>query len=46
VLTFSGRPWLDYEVLADGTFVAVVPDRPSREQPLTAVLNWPAAVKR
>jgi hypothetical protein len=45
-LTLGAQGWGDYDVLSDGTFVAIVADRLSRDQPLTAILNWPAEIRR
>jgi Tol biopolymer transport system component len=47
LFTLAGRSWLDYGVSADGKkFLAIVPERVAREQPLTAILNWPAEIRR
>ena len=47
LFTLGGKSWNDYDVSSDGKrFLAVVPERLSREQPLTAILNWPAEIKR
>jgi hypothetical protein len=46
VLTLGGSVWMDYAVLPDRTFLAIVPERLAREQPLTAVLNWPAELRK
>ena len=38
--------WPDYDVSPDGTkFLALVPG-PANRQPLTAVLNWTAELKK
>jgi hypothetical protein len=37
---------MDYAVLPDRTFLSIVPERLAREQPLTAVLNWPAELRK
>jgi serine/threonine protein kinase/Tol biopolymer transport system component len=39
-------PWADFDVDSTGRFVAVVTERRSAQQPLTAVLNWTAALDR
>jgi hypothetical protein len=47
LFTLAGKSWTDYDVSSDGKkFLAVVPERLSREQPLTAILNWLAEVRR
>jgi hypothetical protein len=40
------RGWLDFDVAPDGRFLAHVPEVIAREQPVTVIVNWPAAVKR
>jgi hypothetical protein len=41
------RRWNDFVVSADGqTFIAIVPEVVSSEQPLTAVLNWQSEIRR
>jgi eukaryotic-like serine/threonine-protein kinase len=40
-------PWRDFDLSRDGRrFLAIVPKVMANEQPLTAVLNWPAQVRR
>ena len=47
LFALAGRSWLDYGVSSDGKrFLAIVPERVAREQPLTAILNWQAEIKR
>ncbi|HXG56628.1 MAG TPA: protein kinase, partial [Vicinamibacterales bacterium] len=38
--------WLDYDVSGAGQFIASVPTQVAAEQPLTVIVNWPAAVSR
>jgi Tol biopolymer transport system component/DNA-binding winged helix-turn-helix (wHTH) protein len=39
-------PWRDFDLSRDGRFLAIVPQVMANEQSLTAVLNWPAEVRR
>jgi hypothetical protein len=35
-------PWLDFDVAADGRFLAIVAVSFARQQPLTVIVNWAA----
>ncbi len=37
--------WADYDVAADGRFLAIVPEALTSEQPLTVVVNWMADLR-
>ena len=39
-------PWSDFDVDSTGRFLGIVTQRRSAQQPLTAVLNWTAALDR
>jgi hypothetical protein len=45
VARFDAR-WYDYDVLAEGQFVAVVSDTSAGYEPLTVLLNWPRTLAR
>jgi hypothetical protein len=38
--------WRDFDVLPNGGFAAIVWEQLSRQQPLTAVVNWPAEIRK
>jgi hypothetical protein len=46
VFPLPDRGWADFAVAPDGRFLAVVPEITAREQPVTVIVNWPAAIKR
>jgi hypothetical protein len=39
---FNATGWQDFDVAADGRFIAVVSEVVGREQPLSVLVNWPA----
>ena len=41
-----GAAWRDFDVSPGGGFVAIVSEKLSRQQPLTAVVNWPAEIRK
>jgi hypothetical protein len=47
LFTLAHRTWNDFNVSPDGQrFVAIVPERLAREQPVTVILNWTPDVRR
>ena len=39
-------PWGEFEVMSDGRLLAVVRTRVSSQQPMTVIVDWPAALSR
>jgi dipeptidyl aminopeptidase/acylaminoacyl peptidase len=46
LFVLKDKPWKDFDISASGRFLAIVPDVIGDEQPLTALLNWSASVRR
>lgn len=47
LFVLKGLPWVDFDVSRDGKrFLAMVPDVVGDEQPLTAIIDWRAAIRK
>jgi Tol biopolymer transport system component len=46
LFSIGQRPWIDFDVAADDRFLALVAQAIAREQPVTVIVNWPAALRR